>query len=363
MPIATSEIKRRVLQGDPTVSSEFCRAWLQEVSRTFALNIRVLPRDLEEVVRLAYLFMRIADTVEDDRQMPPEVRQELLEKFVRCFDGKGGDPGDIRSFVEALPPDWRSDDHPDRFLVVHCHHVFSVYRTVPVELRKPVDERVREMCGGMIHYALKREADGWFQLGTSQELLDYCYFVAGTVGLMLTDLFAGSGMSQARKAKLKANAVGFGLALQLVNIARDIPADGTRRTIFVPEDICQARGVRPCELWEEDHRQAASQVLLDLVRLADREVRAAQAYILDLPWYRFRLRLFCLWPLLMSQDTLSLLAGDPAAALAGRVKITRPQVRRILWTTMVTCWSNLALKFQFASRNNLLRKQLRESMA
>lgn len=363
MPIATNEIKQRVLQGDTSVSPEFCRVWLQEVSRTFALNIRVLPRELEEVVRLAYLFMRIADTVEDDRQMSPQMRQELLERFIRCFDAQGGDPDEIRGFLEGLPAQWRQDDHPDRFLVAHCQHVFAVYRGVAPALRQSVDERVKEMCGGMIHYALKRESDGWFQLGTRQELLDYCYFVAGTVGLMLTDLFAGHDMSSKRREKLRANAVGFGLALQLVNIARDIPADGTRHTIFVPEDICQARGILPRQLWEEGHRAEASQVLLDLVRLADREVRAAQEYILDLPWYRFRLRLFCLWPLLMSQDTLALLAKDPTAALAGRVKITRSQVRRILWTTTATCWSNLALRFQFGSRNNLLQKHLREAIA
>lgn len=363
MPIAENEIKQRVLHGDPTVAPEFCRVWLQAVSRTFALNIKVLPTELEEAVRLAYLFMRIADTVEDDRQMPPQVRKELLERFVRCFDPAGGDADEIRGFLEALPADWVRDDHPDRFLVAHSDLVFAVYRKVSPALRKPIDERVKEMCGGMVHYALKRESDGWFQLGTRQELLDYCYFVAGTVGLMLTDLFAEGAMSTHRKAKLRANAVGFGLALQLVNIARDIPADGVRNTIFVPEDICQARGIQPRELWEEGHRVEAAQVLLDLVRLADREVRAAQAYILDLPWYKFRLRLFCLWPLLMSQDTLALLAKDPAAALAGRVKITRSQVRRIVWTTTATCWSNLMLKFQFGSRNNVLQKHLREAIA
>ena len=73
--------------------------------------------------------------------------------------------------------------------------------------------------------------------------------------------------------------------------------------------------------------------------------------------------MFCLWPLLMAQDTLILLAADPAAALdpARRIKIGRAKVKRILWTTSVTCWSNLLLQFQFKRRNRALGAWLRET--
>ncbi len=46
-------IRERVLRGDDTVADEFCRAWLGLVSRTFALNIRVLPETLQDTIRLA----------------------------------------------------------------------------------------------------------------------------------------------------------------------------------------------------------------------------------------------------------------------------------------------------------------------
>ncbi len=176
-------------------------------------------------------------------------------------------------------------------------------------------------------------------------------------------LFRSNRVNASRKDRLRANSVAFGLALQLVNIARDIPADGTRRTVFVPEEMCRARGISPDQLWEPDFRENASLVLLDLIRLADREIRLAQEYIRDLPLFAWRLRLFCLWPLLMAQDTLILLAADPAAALnpARRIKIGRAKVKRILWTTSVTCWSNLLLQFQFNRRNRALAAWLRET--
>jgi farnesyl-diphosphate farnesyltransferase len=354
-------IRERVLGGDPDVAADFCRVWLHLVSRTFALNIRVLPRDLEQTVRLAYLFMRIADTIEDDRAMPAEERKRLLGLYVACFQAGGKDPGDVEEFLSSLPETWKTETHPDLFLVAHADLVFEVFAGVDPAHRLAVEERVREMCGGMVHYAVQREEDGWFRLGTRQELIDYCYFVAGTVGLMLTDLFSSNGMAKSRRERLRTNAVAFGLGLQLVNIARDIPADGTRRTVFVPEEMCRSQGISPDQLWEPDFREPASKVLLDLIRLADREIRKAQIYVRDLPWMAWRVRLFCLWPLLIAQDTLILLASDPGAALdpARRVKIGRSRVKRILWTTSLTCWSNLLLQVQFNRRNRALSNLLK----
>ena len=362
MPLDRTIVRDRVLSGDRTVAPDFCKLWLRLVSRTFALNIRILPKELEETVRLAYLFMRIADTIEDDRTMEPELRKDLLDRFVACFAPVGSDPERVDEFLQALPASWKTESHPDLFLVAHTDLVFEVFAGVRADRRAAVEERVREMCSGMVHYALKRESDGWFRLDTRQELLDYCYFVAGTVGLMLTELFAAEGFSSARKEKLRANSVAFGLALQLVNIARDIPADGTRRTVFVPEEMCRARGIEPAQLWETEFRPKAKDVLLDLVRLADREIRMAQAYILDLPRLSWRLRLFCLWPLLMAQDTLIVLASHPEAALdpTKRAKIGRGQVRRILWKTSASCWSDLMLRYQFNRRNRALAQLLRE---
>jgi farnesyl-diphosphate farnesyltransferase len=362
MPIDRNILRERVLAGDPKVADDFCRQWLGLVSRTFALNIRLLPRELEETVRLAYLLMRIADTVEDDRDMAPQERKSILELFSACFTPEGYDPEAVSDFLSALPSSWRNEAHPDLFLAAHADLVFSTYAGIRPDRREAVRERVQEMCSGMVHYALRRGSDGWFRLETRQELLDYCYFVAGTVGLMLTDLFS-EGMGRARKERLRSNSVAFGLALQLVNIARDIPADGVRSTVFVPEEMCRSRGIGPSDLWAPEHRAQAVSVLLDLIRLADREIRRAQAYVLELPATTLRMRLFCLWPLLMAQDTLLVLACDPGAALdpTKRAKIGRRQVRRIQWTTSITCWSNLLLRLQFERRNRALQQRLQET--
>jgi len=357
-------IRDRVLRGDTAVADEFCRAWLGLVSRTFALNIRILPPTLEEPVRLAYLFCRIADTVEDDRAMEPSARQALLEQFVRCFQPSGPDESEIESFLALLPQDWKEDSHPDRFLAAHAHLVFLRHATLPPEVRLPIESRVREMCGGMVHYALRREENGWFRLRSRRELLDYCYFVAGTVGLMLCDLFRWQHpMSDKRAEALRSRAVSFGLGLQLVNISRDVPADWQRHTVFLPDEIVEAHGTTAERIPDPAFRAQGAGALREVLRMAQVELLEAQRYVLDLPRTAPRLRLFCLWPLLMAQDSLVLLAERPEEALdpSRRLKISRNRVKFILYSTAATCWSNTLLKGLFLLRNRKLRRLLPET--
>src|ERR1035437_8485645 len=125
MPLDRNVVRDRVLSNDSTVAADFCRLWLGLVLRTFALNIRVLPRELEETVRLAYLFMRIADTIEDDRAMPPEERKRLLDLFVACFRPEGSDPEQVVEFIAELPASWKTETLPDLFLVAHVDLVFQ----------------------------------------------------------------------------------------------------------------------------------------------------------------------------------------------------------------------------------------------
>ena len=48
-----------------------CYALLPKVSRTFALNIRILPGELRRAVTTAYLLFRLADTIEDAPGVSP----------------------------------------------------------------------------------------------------------------------------------------------------------------------------------------------------------------------------------------------------------------------------------------------------
>ena len=67
---------------------------------------------------------------------------------------------------------------------------------------------------------------------TFEELQEYCYRAASTVGLMCAEVFGY------RNERTKEYAVNLGIALQLTNILRDLKQDAKRGRIYLPlEDL------------------------------------------------------------------------------------------------------------------------------
>src|SRR4029077_6728140 len=65
---------------------------------------------------------------------------------------------------------------------------------------------------------------------TFQALKEYCYHVAGEVGLLCMEIFGY------RSERLKNYAVKLGTAFQLTNILRDIRTDAARGRIYLPQE-------------------------------------------------------------------------------------------------------------------------------
>jgi len=91
---------------------------------------------------------------------------------------------------------------------------------------------------------------------TFDRLREYCYRVAGTVGLTCTHVF---GFSDARALDL---AEKLGLAFQLTNIIRDVHEDYKLGRIYVPEEDLQRYGVSP----EDFGRNEATLGVRELLR-------------------------------------------------------------------------------------------------
>ena len=66
---------------------------------------------------------------------------------------------------------------------------------------------------------------------TFDELLLYCYRVAGTVGLMMAQIMGVRIPSALRRA------ADLGMAMQLTNICRDVAEDAARDRSYLPADI------------------------------------------------------------------------------------------------------------------------------
>ena len=67
---------------------EFQNRILEGVSRTFALTIPELPKELRDVVANAYLLCRIADTIEDEIALTADQKQDFHQQFVRVVAGE-----------------------------------------------------------------------------------------------------------------------------------------------------------------------------------------------------------------------------------------------------------------------------------
>ncbi len=343
---------------DPTeIQNRFLYAdrMLLLVSRTFALNINRLSGDLRKTVLLAYLYLRIADTVEDDSRLPVGEKLRLLKMFADVFRDGSDVEKSTEAFVSALPEYFRSSQNPNYELCENALAVVPLLWIFDADYVKPVCETVVEMCEGMAASLQSMEASlekGWFTLETMSELSRYCYYVAGIVGKLLTRLFAAKNpaIGGERFLKMKTLDVSFGLALQLVNIIKDVREDSERKVCFVPETICRSHGFEnsPAMFGPLADKKARASVMKELVCEAWKHLSDAIEYTVLIPRRNPQIRLFCLWPLFMAAKNLSLM-GDCSHLFDGnnKVKITRSDVKRIIRKTTLHFYSNAWIRKNF----------------
>ena len=330
----------KVLSSD---GRAFCAALLPKVSRTFALCIRLLPRPLAESVTIAYLLCRIADTVEDAIDLSVAEKRELLRHFSECLNRDGPGAAPLRDAFAAR----RSDEER---LAFNADIVLGEFRTLSPAEQDAVRPWVQEMCSGMAEFARAgREVPGAAleALGDLEELNRYCYYVAGTVGHLLTELFqlSDARADPERYAALDQLATSFGLGLQLTNIIKDIADDHHRGWSFVPRDLCYDAGVPPEKLFDPAFRAQARQVMDKLIREARRHLTDSLQYCTLLPHRQYRIRLFCLTSFYFAVRTLHRAERDRRLLEpAHKLKITRGEVYRTLAATHLVAPSNYMVR-------------------
>jgi phytoene synthase len=104
------------------------------------------------------------------------------------------------------------------------HPVINLLSDIPKE-NWPNQKLVKNFLNGQI-------SDIKFSTFKSQKsLIVYCYQVAGTVGLMVCDIFG------VKDKKMRYFAIDLGIAMQLINISRDIYEDSLRNRVYLPESL------------------------------------------------------------------------------------------------------------------------------
>jgi farnesyl-diphosphate farnesyltransferase len=316
---------------------------LPRVSRTFALCIRFLPPGVEYAVLVSYLLCRIADTIEDSVRLSADEKKALLAHFARCLDqdGPGADP---------LHTAFAAPGSDDEYLASEADRVLAEFRALPQDQQVAIRPWVQEMCAGMSSFVAGEQQSRPEALGSVEDLDRYCYYVAGTVGHLLTALFwlHHGGGSEERRARLEGLATNFGLGLQLTNIIKDIADDRQRGRIYVPQQLTQLVGIKPEQIQDADHRTESLRVMELLIEKAGRHLRDALDYCIALPRSEYRIRLFCLTSLYFAVRTLHRAKHDPRLLDPDhKVKITRAEVYRTVVVTHVVAPVNSLVRAYF----------------
>jgi len=330
----------------------FCRTTLPEVSRTFALNIPLLPEPLDLVVTVAYLLCRIADTLEDEMQGPVELRRPLFRELARLCELPAGWPSAAQKFTALAKQQLRATAPASEVnLLIGTPVVLEAFSALESSTRPIVARCLREMTAGMSKILeTTQRGDSCPGLADLEETLVYCHYVAGTVGEMLTGLFARfSPQIETRLPSLRPKAARFGRALQLTNILKDIREDLERGSCWLPRKEMARHGLSTETLLEARRRNQAVALLDELIGVARRELDIALDYTLALPAEQPGIRLFCLWPLFMATLTLRELCGNPQVFEPRPVKISRDAVQQVMSLTRELVQRDDELRALYAS--------------
>ena len=234
--------------------SEASRQSIEAGSKSFAAAARLFDPGTRDSARLFYAWCRHCDDVIDgqagglgrvERDGTPAERLAMLERRTR----------------EALAGLPQQDPAFAAFARVAAKH--RIPAQLPLDIldgfRMDVEER---------SYA------------TLDDLLAYCYGVAGAVGVTMAIIM---GVEPGNRAVLD-RACDLGLAFQLTNIARDVMDDARLGRVYLPAELFRRPSVTPDFVLDPANRRAVVEATHALLELAERYYASARVGIARLPW-------------------------------------------------------------------------------
>jgi farnesyl-diphosphate farnesyltransferase len=307
---------------------EWCHEAVQGVSRTFALTVDVLDEPMASYICVGYLLCRVADTVEDSGEIPPAEQARLLRQYEAVLDPESEESvADFEDGVAAhVPP--AADRGDDWEVVAQTERVLRTFRSLPADVQAAVRPPVRELVEGMAMF-VERYADAeGLRIQSREELEEYCYYAAGTVGNLVTNLVTRGDVAEDRRRRLYDTAEEFGLLLQLVNISKDVHDDYVEENnVYLPAEWLEEEGVPQEAVVAPEHESGTASVVRRTARHAKRFLDDAQTYLELVPATEGNTLAAWAIPFLLAVGTLRELLAHPEDAVTGAgVKVTRQEV-------------------------------------
>ena len=176
----------------------------------FYYSFVFLPAEKRRAIEAVYAFARRGDDIADSHLTKEDAGAEIARYRAAlddCYAGRASAP-ELRALAESV----------ERFMIP----------------RRPFEDLI---------LGLEMDLNGT-RYQTFDDLALYCYRVASTIGLIAIEIFGY------RHPGARDYAVNLGMALQLVNILRDLESDGRRGRLYLPAEDLERFGVRPAEILE-----------------------------------------------------------------------------------------------------------------
>ena len=221
--------------------SDSTRALVRKARTNFYYAFLFLPKPKRDAIFAAYAFSRFTDDLVDDASSPEMARESLRtwrSQLDACYECRAEHPITI-DLQETLT----------RFPIPKSHFM-NLIDGVEMDLYK------------------RRYA-------TFEDLYDYCYRVASTIGLISIEIFGY------RNPKTRDYAVNLGLALQLTNILRDVKTDARQDRIYIPSEDLERFGYSERELLSYTYNPAFVNLMRFQTRRAGAFYARARKFLTD----------------------------------------------------------------------------------
>lgn len=294
---------------------------LNRVSRSFAFAIEQLDEDLREPVALSYLICRVLDTIEDAQWGSQDDQFAAFKQFRQFLNAPPSSPAALE-WVKKFPS---SLSDGERRLIDDAEVVFDGFKSLAVRDQNIIRAAVLSMANGMEHFVRRSHEEGALRLRNLPDINRYCFFVAGVVGEILTQLVTARAEWQefsptSQPTSQLMHGVRFGLSLQKINLLKDHAIDTQQGRFFIA-----SRAELLCSL--------------------QRDCALAMEYIETIPIGIRGYRLFCAWALFLGLASLPAINRANDQGEAG--KIARFEAMQLFFKVQLIIDDRVAMRRLF----------------
>lgn len=188
-----------------------CAVVARREARNFYYSFIPLKQERRKALYTVYSFARLADDLADEEGRSIEERwvglSELEDRLEQTLEGK-----------------------PRGAVFIALADTIEIF-DIPIQTLRDLITGVRQ------DLRVRRYR-------TYEELCQYCYYVAGTIGLICAAVCGRLTDESERYALAQ------GLGMQLVNIIRDVKADAASDRIYIPLELMHEYGVSEADIME-----------------------------------------------------------------------------------------------------------------